>query len=85
MADAPSNFRTEGMAQARGALGGILRGDVVLALGIIAILVFMLIPIPTWLLDMGLSISILFSVFIESVGPSLAQSNHTYNDEQFEP
>ena len=64
MADAPSNFRTEGMAQARGALGGILRGDVVLALGIIAILVFMLIPIPTWLLDMGLSISILFSVFI---------------------
>jgi flagellar biosynthesis protein FlhA len=64
MSDAPSNFRTEGMAQARGALGGVLRGDVVLALGIIAILVFMLIPIPTWLLDMGLSISILFSVFI---------------------
>ncbi len=64
MADAPSNFRTEGMAQARGALGGVFRGDVVLALGIIAILVFMLIPIPTWLLDMGLSISILFSVFI---------------------
>ncbi|HPD82700.1 MAG: flagellar biosynthesis protein FlhA [Alphaproteobacteria bacterium] len=52
------------MAQARSALGGVLRGDVALALGIIAILVFMLIPIPTWLLDIGLSVSILFSVFI---------------------
>ena len=60
----PSNFKTTGMNHARGAFGGIFRGDVVLALGIIAILVFMLIPIPTWLLDMGLSVSILFSVFI---------------------
>lgn len=60
----PSNFTTTGISHARGALGGVLRGDVVLALGIIAILVFMLIPIPTWLLDMGLSVSILFSVFI---------------------
>lgn len=65
MSDAPqSNFRTEGMSQARGALGGVFRGDVVLAMGIIAILVFMLIPIPTWLLDIGLSVSILFSIFI---------------------
>ncbi len=55
---------SEGASQMRGALGGILRGDVVLALGIILILVFMLIPIPTWMLDIGLSISILFSVFI---------------------
>jgi flagellar biosynthesis protein FlhA len=52
------------MAHARSAFGGAFRGDVVLAMGIIAILVFMLIPIPTWILDMGLSISILFSVFI---------------------
>ena len=59
-----SNFKIEGLSQARGALGGVLRGDVVLALGIICILVFMLIPIPTWLLDMGLSVSILFSIFI---------------------
>jgi len=55
---------SEGASQARSALAGVLRGDVVLALGIILILVFMLIPIPTWMLDMGLSISILFSVFI---------------------
>ena len=60
----PSNFQTQGMSQAKSALGGVLRGDVVLALGIIAILVFMLIPIPTWILDLGLSISILFSIFI---------------------
>ncbi len=42
----------------------ILRGDTLLALGLIAILTFMLIPIPTFLLDIGLSISILFSIFI---------------------
>jgi len=73
MSDTPpssgSNFlstvlSSDGGGQARSALGGILRGDVVLALGIIGILVFMLIPIPTWMLDMGLSISILFAVFI---------------------
>ncbi|PJF37783.1 MAG: hypothetical protein CUN55_20320, partial [Phototrophicales bacterium] len=53
-----------GITQAQSVLGGVLRGDVALALGIIAILTFMLIPIPTWLLDIGLSISIIFSVFI---------------------
>jgi len=53
-----------GANQARGALGGIVRGDTILALGIITILTFMLIPIPTWLLDMGLAVSILFSIFI---------------------
>ncbi len=53
-----------GMTQAKGAMGGILRGDTVLALGIVTILTFMLIPIPTFLLDMGLALSILFSIFI---------------------
>jgi flagellar biosynthesis protein FlhA len=60
----PSSLQSQGVSQARAALGGILRGDVVLALGIICILIFMLIPIPTWVLDLGLSVSILFSVFI---------------------
>lgn len=59
-----ANMRGEGMSQMRGALGGILRGDVVLALGVVCILIFMLIPIPTFVLDMGLSVSILFSVFV---------------------
>ncbi len=64
MSDAPNSNYTIGIAHARGAARGFLRGDVVLALGIITILIFMLIPIPTWMLDMGLAISILFSVFI---------------------
>jgi flagellar biosynthesis protein FlhA len=53
-----------GAATAKSALGGILRGDTVLAIGLITILTFMLIPIPTFLLDMGLALSILFSIFI---------------------
>lgn len=38
--------------------------DVMFAFGIIAILLFMLVPIPTTLLDFGLSISVAFSVMI---------------------
>ena len=63
MAD-PQTRTSIGIGQARSVLGGVLRGDVVLAIGLVCILTFMLIPIPTWLLDIGLSISILFSVFI---------------------
>ena len=40
------------------------RGDIAFALAIIGILMFMLVPIPTWILDSGLSISITFSVLI---------------------
>ncbi len=40
------------------------RGDIALALGIIAILVVLLLPMPTWLLDFSLAISITFSVVI---------------------
>ena len=63
-APSPKPPAMSGINQARGALGGILRGDTVLALGIITILLFMLIPIPKWLLDLGLALSILFSIFI---------------------
>jgi len=59
-----SNLPSTSMAQARSAFGGIFRGDVALAVGIIGILTFMLIPIPKFVLDIGLTISILFSVFI---------------------
>ncbi len=55
---------TGGTSAAKSALSGVLRGDTVLAIGIVTILIFMLIPIPTFLLDLGLAISILFSVFI---------------------
>ena len=60
----PNVPSTGGMSQAKGALNGVLRGDVVLAVGMVTILTFMLIPIPPFLLDMGLAISILFSIFI---------------------
>jgi len=40
------------------------RGDIALALGIVAILVVLLLPMPTWMLDFSLAISITFSVLI---------------------
>jgi len=40
------------------------RGDIALALGVIAILVVLLLPMPTWLLDFSLAISITFSLVI---------------------
>ncbi len=60
----PNLPAASGGATAKGAFAGVLRGDTVLALGIVIILAFMLVPIPTFLLDLGLAISILFSVFI---------------------
>ncbi len=40
------------------------RGELVLAIGIIGILVVLLLPMPTWLLDFSLALSITFSVII---------------------
>ena len=45
-------------------LATYMRGDYFLAAGIIAILLFMLVPIPTWLLDMGLAVSITLAVIV---------------------
>ncbi len=58
------SFSSHLMGQAKGTVRGIFRGDVIFATGIIAILMFMLVPIPTWILDMGLSLSVTFSVMI---------------------
>jgi flagellar biosynthesis protein FlhA len=61
----PSNSNLPAIfGQTRSALSGVLRGDVIFAFAIITILLFMLVPIPTWLLDAGLSLSITFSVLI---------------------
>lgn len=46
------------------ALSPYLRGDVAFAVGMVIILMFMLVPIPAWLLDVGLALSITFSVMI---------------------
>ena len=40
------------------------RNDIALALGIICILVVLLLPMPTWMLDFSLALSITFSVII---------------------
>jgi len=41
-----------------------LKGDVALALGVVGILVILILPLPTWLLDISLAISLTFSVLI---------------------
>jgi len=41
-----------------------LRGDVALAVGVIAILVMLVLPMPRWLLDFALAVSISFSVLV---------------------
>ena len=47
------------------AIGNLLkRGDLMFALGVIGILVVLILPMPTWLLDMSLAFSITFSVLI---------------------
>ena len=40
------------------------RGEIALALGVVAILVVLILPMPTWLLDFSLALSITFSVLI---------------------
>ena len=45
-------------------LAPILRTDVLFALGIITIILFMLIPMPTMMMDAGLSMSITFAVVV---------------------
>jgi len=47
-------------------LGELLsgRGDLVLALGLVTILVVLILPMPSWLLDIALAISMTFSVLV---------------------
>lgn len=40
------------------------RGDIMMALGVVAVLVVLILPMPTWLLDAGLAFSITFAVLI---------------------
>lgn len=47
-----------------GTIAPYFRSDVIFALAIIGIILFMLIPMPTFMLDLGLSVSIMFSVMI---------------------
>ncbi|HEY0524616.1 MAG TPA: FHIPEP family type III secretion protein, partial [Stellaceae bacterium] len=40
------------------------RGEIALALGVVAILVVLILPMPTWLLDTSLALSVTLSVLI---------------------
>jgi len=54
-----------GMSQAMGALTAVLkRGDLAFAIGVVLLLVALILPMPTWLLDFSLALSLTFSVMI---------------------
>jgi len=65
MADAPILMK-DGYARPTGrdALGWLLRGDVGLAIGVIAVIMLLILPIPKMLLDLLLAISLVSSVLI---------------------
>ena len=64
MADAP--FMKDGMARPTGrdALGWLLRGEVGMAAGVIGILLLLILPVPAFMLDLLLAISLVSSVLI---------------------
>ena len=41
-----------------------MRGDLALAFGVVLILVVLILPLPRWLLDISLAVSMTFSVLI---------------------
>ncbi|MEK9676990.1 MAG: flagellar biosynthesis protein FlhA [Rhodospirillaceae bacterium] len=70
MFDTPPPSATE---EAIGAIGtdlflriknAVARGDIMLAFGVVAILVILILPMPKWLLDMSLAFSMMFAVLI---------------------
>ena len=64
-AGAGARARDTATAAFNGALSNITkRSDITLALGIVSILVVLLLPMPTWMLDFSLAVSITFSVLI---------------------
>jgi len=66
MADGGAGFTTMGGARDIGErlLLALKRGDVALAVAVLVILTALILPLPAWLLDFGLSISITFSVLV---------------------
>lgn len=59
-----TTIQSAGAAQGNADFSAFMRTDVLFAIGIITIILFMLVPIPAFLLDGGLAISITFSVLI---------------------
>jgi len=63
MAQPPSTTKASPSSSGAG-FGFAIRSDVIFAFGIITIILFMLVPVPSIMLDGGLAISITFSVLI---------------------
>jgi len=62
---APAAARGPDFGAAGARFGAALRqGDVMLAVGVITILMVLIMPMPSWLLDLSLAISITFSVLV---------------------
>src|SRR3954469_23433569 len=61
---ADSAYRFDSAPTARQAWGWVARGEVMLAIGVVGIVVLMILPIPAFMLDGLLSLSILTSVLI---------------------
>ena len=65
MADDAEAAANGGMANVMGALTAVLkRGDLAFAIGVVLLLVALILPMPTWLLDFSLALSLTFSVMI---------------------
>jgi len=64
-AEGVSRFGGDFGAKLLGRLGGMLkRGDLGFAIGVVLILVVLILPLPPWLLDIALAMSITFSVLV---------------------
>ncbi len=64
MADTGAAYRFDTAPSPRQVWGWVARGEVMLALGVVGIVVLLILPIPAFLLDMLLSISIAMAVLI---------------------
>ena len=64
MADTGFSSRMANAPSGREMMGWVLRGEVALALGVIGVVLLMILPIPAFMLDMFLSISIAMSILI---------------------
>src|SRR5258706_7237783 len=64
MAVVPFISRAQAIGLLRQAGGSLKRGEIALALGVVAILLCLVLPMPRWLLDISLAASLTFSVLI---------------------
>src|ERR1700737_3681920 len=64
MAVVPFSSRAQAIGILRQAGSSLKRGEIALALGVVSILLVLVLPMPRFLLDMSLALSITFSVLI---------------------